>query len=369
MMKFIDQFSRFFVGALFIFSGLIKLNDPIGTEIKLEEYFEVFAQDFGSFFLFFIPYALEIGMVLIVLEIVLGVAVLIHYKMALTTKVLLALIIFFTFLTFYSAYFDKVTDCGCFGDAIKLTPWESFIKDVILFFFVFHLFWYRKRYQPSLYSMQGNIVIGVTTVISFVLGIYAVLHLPFIDFRAYRIGNNIPQQMLPAEQPIFEYSFLRKADQEIIKSDKYLADTVTYKYAGVEQLNEEKTKAKITDYAVSSVEGEDVTQSTFEGTKLLFIIYDVSKASTKNIAKIKSLIEGLEGKVEMMAFTSSGADQFEAFRHENQLAIPYYFVDATVLKTIVRANPGITLWVNGTVKGMWHDNDTPEATDILELIQ
>jgi len=140
MQKVFDQFSRFFVGGLFIFSGLIKLNDPIGTEIKLEEYFEVFAEDFGSFFLLLKPIALELGLVLIVLEIVLGVAVLLHYKMSITTKVLLALIIFFTFLTGYSAILDKVTDCGCFGDAIKLTPTQSFIKDIILFFFIFHLF-------------------------------------------------------------------------------------------------------------------------------------------------------------------------------------------------------------------------------------
>ena len=111
--KFLDAFSRFFVGGLFIFSGLIKLNDPVGTQIKLEEYFEVFADDFGSFFLFFKPIALELGMFLIVLELVLGVAVLIAYRMNITTKVLLALMIFFTFLTFYSAYFNKVTDCGC----------------------------------------------------------------------------------------------------------------------------------------------------------------------------------------------------------------------------------------------------------------
>ncbi|HZB11901.1 MAG TPA: BT_3928 family protein [Chryseolinea sp.] len=368
MRKFVDQFSRFLVGGLFIFSGLIKLNDPIGTEIKLEEYFEVFAQDFGSFFLVFKPYALEIGMFLIVLEVVLGVAVLINYRMETTTKILLALIIFFTFLTFYSAYFDKVTDCGCFGDAIKLTPWESFIKDVILVIFILHLFWYRKRFMPVLYTIQGHAVIAVTTILCLVLGIYAVMHLPFIDFRAYRIGNNIPQQMLPPEQPIFEYTFLQKSNGEHITSDKYLTDTTTHKYVGVRQTNEEKTKAKITDYAVSSVEGEDVTQSTFEGTKLLFIIYDASKASTKNIDKIRGLINSLEGKVEMMAMTASGADQFEAFRHENQLAIPYYFVDATVLKTIVRSNPGITLWVNGTVKGMWHHNDTPSAEQILSLV-
>src|SRR5687767_2713924 len=141
--KSIDLFSRFFVGGLFIFSGLIKLNDPIGTKIKMEEYFEVFAEDFGSFFHYFIPYALEIGFILIVLEVVLGVAVLLYYRMNVTTIILLALTIFFGFLTFYSAYFNKVTDCGCFGDAIKLTPWQSFIKDITLMVFVLHLFWYR----------------------------------------------------------------------------------------------------------------------------------------------------------------------------------------------------------------------------------
>ena len=366
--KFLDAFSRYFVGGLFIFSGLIKLNDPVGTQIKLEEYFEVFAEDFGSFFLFFKPIALELGMFLIVLELVLGVAVLISYKMNITTKVLLALMIFFTFLTFYSAYFNKVTDCGCFGDAIKLTPWESFIKDVILMVFVLHLFWYRKRYQPALYTKEGYSVILAVTLTSTFFGIYAIRHLPFIDFRAYKIGNNIPQQMLPQEQAIFEYTFETKTG-ELIKSDKYLTDTLLYKYKGVEQLNEGKTNAKITDYAVSSVDGEDVTQSTFQGAKLLFIIYDATKASTKNMDQIKTLVKDLDGKVEMMVLTASGPDTFEAFRHEHQLAVPYYFTDATVLKTIVRSNPGITLWVDGTVRGMWHHNDTPEASEVMDLIK
>src|ERR1700704_1617979 len=104
MGKWIDQFSRFFVGGLFIFSGLIKLNDPIGTQVKLEEYFEVFTQDFGSFFHYFVPWSFEIGMSLIVLEIAIGVAILLYYRMTSTTWLLLGLMIFFTFLTFYSAY-------------------------------------------------------------------------------------------------------------------------------------------------------------------------------------------------------------------------------------------------------------------------
>jgi len=367
MRKFIDQFSRFFVGGLFIFSGLIKLNDPIGTQIKLEEYFEVFAEDFTSWFIYLKPIALELGMVLIVLEVVLGVAVLIYYRMNLTTKVLLGLIIFFTFLTFYSAYFNKVTDCGCFGDAIKLTPWESFGKDMILFVFVLHLFWYRKNYQPVLYSKEGYSVVLAVTLICLFLGIYAVRHLPFIDFRAYQIGNHIPQQMVPEEQPVFEYVFKNKSTGDEVASETYLTDTLTYKYVSVRQTNADKTRAKITDYSVFDADGNDLTQSTFTGVKLLFIIYDVSKASTKNIEAIRTLVKSLDGKVEMMVLTASSATEFEAFRHEHQLAIPYYFADATVLKTIVRANPGITLWVDGTVKGMWHHNDTPNAAEVLDL--
>ncbi len=364
--RMIDQFSRFFVGGLFIFSGLIKLNDPVGTEIKLEEYFEVFATDFGSFFEFFIPYALEIGMVLIVLEIVLGVAVFLNYSMNQTTKVLLGLLLFFTFLTFYSAYFNKVTDCGCFGDAIKLTPWQSFYKDIILMAFVFHLFWYRKRYDPVLRTREGHAVIIGVTAISFFLGGYAIRHLPFIDFRAYKIGNSIPEQMKPQEQPIIEFVF--EKDGVEVRSQKFLPEQEGYTYKNSHVLNEEKATAKITDYSVTSVDGEDVTQQTFTGAKFFIIMYDVNHASAKNIDGIRTLAKSLEGKVELMILTSSSSADFEAFRHQYQLAIPYYFADATVLKTIIRSNPGLTLWVDGTVKGMWHHNDTPETGNVLELI-
>jgi hypothetical protein len=372
--KIIDQFSRFAVGGLFIFSGLIKLNDPIGTEIKLEEYFEVFAVDFGSFFELFIPYALEIGMLLIVLEVVLGIAVLINYRMNVTTKVLLGMIVFFTFLTFYSAYFNKVTDCGCFGDAIKLTPWQSFYKDIILLVFVMHLFWYRKRFEPVLRTLESHAVVAGITLLSFFLGIYAVRHLPFIDFRAYRIGNNIPEQMkLPPgakrDSVVMTFIYEHKGIRKELTIDQLSQVDSTYTFVDrVDKMIREGDRAKITDYRVESVDGEDVTSQTFAGNKLLIIIYDVNFASAKNIESIRDLVKALEGKVEVIAFTASSSADFEAFRHEHQLAVPYYFVDATVLKTIVRSNPGLTLWKNGTVKGMWHHNDTPEASEVLELL-
>jgi len=365
--KIIDQFSRFFVGGLLIFSGLIKLNDPIGTQIKMEEYFEVFAEDFGSFFHHFIPWALEFGMIMIILELMLGVAILIYWRMNLTAWLLLLMMTFFTFLTFYSAYFNKVTDCGCFGDAIKLTPWESFTKDVILMVFVAHLFWYRKSYKPVLRTRTGHIIIAATVVISFFVGIYAIRHLPFLDFRAYRIGNNIPQQMIAPEQPIIEYLFTK--DGKEVRDTKFLTEADGYKYVSSRVVNEDKIKPKITDYSISSPEGEDKTQYTFEGNRLLIVMFDVNKASATNIAAVRDLIKQLEGKVECFILTSSGSEVMEAFRHEHQLAVPYYYADATVLKTIIRSNPGVALWKNGTVLGNWHHNDTPAATTVLELIR
>ena len=365
--KFLDQFSRFFVGGLFIFSGLIKLNDPIGTQIKMEEYFEVFADDFGSFFHHFIPWSLEIGMVMIVLELALGIAILIYWRMNLTAWVLLALMVFFTFLTFYSAYFNKVTDCGCFGDAIKLTPWESFTKDIVLMVFVLHLFWYRKKYKPVLRTREGHAVVIATVLVCLFLGIYAIKHLPFIDFRAYRVGNNIPEQMKPEEQPIIEYLFEKNGEK--VSSAKFLIEQDGYKYISSKVLNEGKIKPKITDYSVSSPEGEDKTQYTFEGLRLLIVIADAKKASVKNIEAIRDLTKQLDGKVDCFVLTSSSSESMEAFRHEHQLAVPYYYVDATVLKTIIRSNPGIALWKNGTVLGNWHHNDTPSAEEILKLVQ
>src|SRR5690554_4067524 len=147
-MKGIALLSRVLVGILFIFSGLIKINDPVGTAIKLEEYFEVFSTDISSFFLVFVPYALFLAVLLSVLEVVLGLAVLIWYRSRTTTWILLLMIIFFTFLTFYSAYFNKVTDCGCFGDAIKLTPWQSFIKDILLLLLILVLFFNKNIFRP-----------------------------------------------------------------------------------------------------------------------------------------------------------------------------------------------------------------------------
>ena len=145
-MKILVTLARWIVGLLFLFSGFIKLNDPVGFAFKLEEYFSpsVLNLDFLS------PFALVIAVLLVIFEVVLGIMLLIGYLPRFTTWALLLMIVFFTFLTFYSAYYNKVTDCGCFGDAIPLTPWESFYKDVILLVLILLLFFKRKYITPYL---------------------------------------------------------------------------------------------------------------------------------------------------------------------------------------------------------------------------
>ena len=365
-MKYLDYAVRFIVGGLFIFSGLIKLNDPIGTEIKLEEYFEVFSTDFAQFFHAFIPASLELGMILIILEVVLGVAVLINYQMNKTSWALLLLIGFFTFLTFYSAYFNKVTDCGCFGDAIPLTPWQSFIKDIILVVLIAFLFARRKLYKSLFSDRVGNMVTGVVTFLSLIVGIYAIKHLPYIDFRPYAVGDNIPFNMIPEEEPIFEYTF--EKDGESVKSQQYLLEKDGYTYVGHAVTNADKTIPKITDYNLWNEQYGDYTQQSFTGTRLMLISYNVQIASVETMDEVAQLFTEADAFSKPLALTSSDGPSFEAFRHEHQLAFPYFFADATVLKAMIRSNPGIMLVRNGTVLGKWHINDIPSSQDLQNLL-
>ena len=360
-MRYLTQFSRFFVGILFIISGLIKLNDPIGTAIKLEEYFEVFATDFGSFFQILVPYSLPIAICLVVLEVVLGFAVIIFYRMQITTWILLLLILFFTFLTFYSAYFNKVTDCGCFGDALKLTPWTSFVKDLVLLTFIVVLFTQRKNVNTCYQPLSANIMMCLVVFFSFYMAYFTINHLSFIDFRAYKTGANIPK-LMKSSAPI-QYKYVVTKNNKEFEFDSYPTDT-TYKYKSMEVLNKHDLP-KITDYAIWNDEG-DATKESLTGKRLLIFMLDANKASEKNIEKIKTLAKDLESKG-VLTWLVSGSDNnsVSTFRNNNQLALPVYFADATVIKTIIRSNPGLVLLQDGIVRGKWHHKDTPEIEEVI----
>lgn len=367
-MKWLDYLVRYFVGGLFIFSGLVKLNDPRGTEIKMEEYFEVFSTDFAHFFEYLIPFAMFIGLLLIILEIVLGLAVLLNFKMKWTLWALGLLIIFFTFLTFYSAYFNKVTDCGCFGDAIPLTPWQSFSKDIMFIVLISYLVWRVDYFKPWLSFKTNSIILSVATILCIYVGIHAINHLPYIDFRPYGIGDNIYNNMQAPEQPIFVYTF--EKDGQEVTSEKYLSKEDGYAYVGHKITNQENTIPKITDYNIWNDEQGDYTSQSFVGLKLFIIIYNAKTVDAiEETAEIVQLINNLGEEVEPIVLTASMGEDMVQFLTENNLNIPFFYGDATVLKAMIRSSPGMMLLNNGTVIGKWHYNDFPDVDEVYDLIE
>ncbi|MCG8307982.1 MAG: DoxX family protein [Cytophagales bacterium] len=363
-MNVADRIVRWFVGLLFIFSGLVKLNDPMGTAIKMAEYFEVFSNDISSLFHFLVPVALWVGLFVLILEVLLGVAVLINYRINLTAWVLLLLIVFFTFLTFYSAAFDKVTDCGCFGDAIPLTPWQSFIKDIVLLVLSIYIFIHRKKYDPVFRPKAGNIVLGSVLVLGMIIAYYAIEHLPPIDFRPYKVGADIRASMQPSEE--FRYKYVMEKDGARYEFEHYPSDT-SYKFTEMILLNPEAAP-KITDYNVWNEEG-DFTEESLNEIRFLVLFSDVNKSRLNRIGAINDLVSELKSDISCWVITANDEATYENFRHEYQIPMPYYYADGTVIKAMVRANPGLILMQDGKVLGKWHNNDVPSKEKILALIK
>ena len=359
-MKYLFSFAQFFVSTLFIFSGLIKLNDPIGTAIKLEEYFEVFAQDIHPFFMSFVPFSLFLSVCLSSMEVILGLALLleVYYKKVVST--LLSMIVFFTFLTFYSAYFDKVTDCGCFGDAIPLTPWQSFSKDIILLVMILFLFFKRGIPKWDKQAFKSRMTyLAASVVICGIISTVAIRYLPWIDFRDYKIGNNIKKLMQPQEPAKVMYTF--KKGDEVVESMQYLSAEEGYEYQDMKILNEDKAVAKIQDYYLTDADGAPYTDESLKGKKLWIVM---EKVDDFEVEKLKKLLSGLSNSDITPILLNADYEHITGFLNQNQIQIPYYFADKTVLKAMVRSNPGFLLVEEGVVKDKWHYNNMVSAEDL-----
>lgn len=353
---------RILVGGLFIFSGLIKVNDPVGTAIKLEEYFDVFSYDIAEFFYSFKAFALPIAVILVVAEVVLGVMLILGVKLRQTVWALALMILFFTFLTFYSAYFNKVTDCGCFGDAIKLTPWESFYKDIVLLVMIGFLFFFRKD-LPEETPKWASIAAGVSMLASLTAAYYAIQNLPFIDFRAYKVGVNIPVNMQPSAP--LEYSYVMKKGEEIQTFDQYPSDE-SLEFVEMKLKNPDALP-KISDFAAWNTEG-DQTDFLFAGNKVLILSSNMGKMSLGNLDKLDAMVKSLEGApVDVVFMAAATQEEIDSFINQQKWSVIGLQADATVVKTIMRSNPGVMILKDGVVLGKYHHNNTPEATEVLDL--
>ena len=370
-MKIVIQLSRIFVGSLFIFSGFIKANDPLGFSYKMEEYFEVLHIPF------FIPFALAISIFICAFEIVLGFALLLGHRIKLTIWLLLLMIVFFTFLTFYSAYYDKVRECGCFGDFWRLTPWQSFTKDVVLLVFIFVVLAGKKHISPVFGNKIEKALMVLFTILSFGFPLYTYNFLPVKDFRPYAIGKNIQEGMkLPEgakqDSVVMVFIYEKNGKQIEVPYADVMSGKVdsTYKFIDrKDKVIREGDKPAILDFSiVSSGDGSDYTEQilNYDGYYFFLVMYDLDKSNKNVFGKINDFTKLCrQDKIPVIALTAS-ADQIESFKKETGADIDFYLTDQITLKTMIRSNPGLMLLKKGTVMDMWHYHSLPSFSDIKE---
>jgi len=360
MKNIITQFSRLFVGVLFIISGLIKLNDPVGFSYKLAEYFSepVFNMPFLE------PLALGLAIFLVILEVVLGVMLLVGYKSKLTIWALLLLIVFFTFLTFYSAYFDVVKDCGCFGDALHLTPWQSFTKDIVLLFFIVILFINKKLVKPLFPKMATNLVTLLAIILCVFMAVWVLNHNPIKDFRPYKVGTNIEKGMeIPEGAPksVVEMIFIYKVngvDKEFTEKDlANIPEGATF----VDRKDKVITEGYIPpihDFTMVKEDSDYKEELLKEPKLLVYVTYDLALSNPDGMKKLQGLTKDAKAKgYKVIAMTASGADEIAKAKKQYGLDVDFYFCDATALKTVERANPSIVVIHKGTIVQKVHYND------------
>lgn len=415
-MQKLSTIARTLVGFLFIVSGLIKANDAVGFSFKLHDYFAADVLDIP----FMLDYTLPLAVFICISEIMLGLAVLVGAKMRLTAFSLLAMILFFDGLTFYSAYFNKVTDCGCFGDAIKLTPWESFTKDVVLSILIFIIVAFhskvkyhtkKENYQvlpsalvlvglfsyfildwmfPVYFTIALFLLVGlvnkflvkeiresVLAVLTFITCIafsyHTYSHLPIRDYRPYAIGKNIANDMVLPEGAIADvYEDVWMYEVNGVVND-YATEDKPWEIEGATFVDRE-TKLLIEgdhppihDFSIESDEFGDITDSILAAKNaVLFVMYDLTKSDIKGLQKVQTLMNSLaEENVSLIAMSATTESQMLKISEEAGVSFPFYFTDETTLKTIIRSNPSMLWLQEGTIVGKWHHNDFPSADDLM----
>lgn len=365
-MKFLKHLARIVSGLIFVFSGLSKGIDPMGSMYKFIDYFTAFGLDSLN------NLALILGIILCTLEFIIGFAILTGLRIKEASWGLLIFMAGFTPLTLVLAINNPVSDCGCFGDAIHLTNWQTFFKNVLILAFVLIVFFKRKEYKTISKAFTEWIIIGSSAILFLIFIQLNYRYLPYIDFRPYHVGANIHESMIiPEDAPVDEYEviLLYEKDGEVqeFTLDNYPSDS---SWVFVDQ---ESTLVKkgyippIHDFNLTSIYGEDLTDIilSYPGYTIMGISTIISKTPEGSVSKIIELGTKLkEAGFNFYFLTSSSPDELYEFNNDE------IFVsgDETTIKTIVRSNPGLLLMQNGIILKKWSSNSIPEAGIIMDKL-
>lgn len=369
-MKYIRFSSRIIVGMVFIFSGFVKAVDPLGSAYKFADYFIAFRLGFLEFL------ALPLGILLSAFELVLGITLILGYRRRIVSRILMWFVSFFTLLTLILALFNPVSDCGCFGDALILTNWETFFKNLVLMVFVLILYFTRNREEPWDAVFREWMVVGSLFVLAILFSFWNYRHLPLLDFRPYDVGTVIREEMeIPDGMPVDEYETTliyrnkQTGSTSNFTMEDYPRDTLQWEFVNSEsKLVKRGYEPPIHDFAIMDQDGRDLVDEILsdEGYSMILVSYNLAKAEKEALIRARewSQLELFAGDYSFYAVTASTSGDVESISGELDLGFGFLSGDETMLKTIVRSNPGYMLVKNGIILGKWGYRDLPALEEL-----
>ena len=360
---------RWIVGLLFIFSGLIKVNDPLGLSYKMQEFFEVWGIPF------FNKYSLGMAVIMNMFEVGCGVALIIGFRIKLTIRLLLLLIIFFTFLTGYALLSGKIKTCGCLGDCLPLTPAMSFGKDLALLVLILFLAIFQKEALPLFSHFINNIVLMVSLAACVFIQDVVLNYLPFIDCLPFKVGNNLIEQMQKPKDYIPDSTVItyryKKGNKTLEFDQNHFPDDFDSSYVYVSRFDKLIRKgtggAKITDFTLTTTSGNDTTKALFALPKYVLVMDNYYHTNFNewfdNLQKVKNFCTS--NNIPLFYVTSQSYDE------ANMLAAHHIIIlkcDATVIKTAARVNSTYFLMNHATILYKYSYKNINKIMDGVKLL-
>lgn len=371
-MKLIKNLCRILVGLLFIYSGFVKGVDPLGSNYKFIDYFNAFHMGWMDGSAIFFSFLLSLA------EFLIGICLFLNIKTKWAAWGALLFMGFFTPLTLILAIKNPVTDCGCFGDALVLTNWETFWKNVILLAMTLVVFYHKEKYKSIFNFLEQTVILASTIIFMLCIEFYCYRHLPILDFRPYAIGKNISEGMtIPEGAPHDEYAITLKyrnkqtgETKEFSEQNYPWQDTLNWEYvSSSEKLIQEGFKAPIHDFVIEHPEMGDITQDVLQdnGYTFLVVAYNINKTNPENQKKLNQLAAYAQDKgYRFYCLSASVADDTRKYAENHQVNYEFCSTDEIQLKTIVRSNPGLVLLREGTILNKWGHRDLPEVDEIKD---
>ena len=362
-MIYLRNIARILVGLVFVFSGFVKGVDPLGTAYRIEDYFIAYGMDWAN------PLSLFLSIFLCAVEFTLGVALLLNLRLKILSWPLLLLMIFFTILTFFDALYNPVPDCGCFGDALKLTNWETFYKNIVLIVLVLIIFFYRKKFTSMYLPRIDNLAIVAIFSLFVIFSVYQFRHLPLIDFLGWKTGTKlVPDNPGSAKTYLTYRHKITGEEKEYLSPDYPWNDSAwVAQWEFVEQRVDDSGVIKGPSLKIFDFTGNDLSEIYIHHPGYLFIVasYNLETASRKGFEKIDRLYGDIsrEGHT-LIVLTGSLHEEIDSFRQGLNPDLEFYLADDIELKMMIRANPGLILLKHGVVLGKWHWRDIPDYKDL-----